>query len=321
MNKILLSIIFCIGFITNILGQEARTVETDSSANILVPSDSVNAKPDSLVFWKTSGSLNLNLQQIALKNWAAGGNSSIAIGSRIEGTANYEKNGKFWENSFKIGYGLIRNGGEGNDFEKTDDFLIMGSKYGQKFNKKVSMTTAVYFRTQMDEGYKSQKDANGEDELVLISDFMAPGYLQTSLGLTLNRSENVFVTLSPFTGRFTFVLNDSLSNVGAFGVEPGRSIRSEAGISLMGKFEKEILENVKVQANGNLFSNYETFPNTVVNLEMIINLKVNNFISSNISSQLIYDDKVINVNEDGSTSSNVQIKNIINLGFTIGFNP
>ena len=149
------------------------------------------------------------------------------------------------------------------------------------------MTTAVYFRTQMDEGRKEQKNANGEVERLLISDFMAPGYLQASIGLTLSKSENIFITLSPFTGRFTFVLNDSLSNAGAFGVDPGEYIRSEAGISLQGKFEKEIFQNVKLQANGNIFSNYETFPNTAVNVEMIINMKVNNFISSNISSHLI----------------------------------
>ena len=171
----------------------------------------------------------------------------------------------------------------------------------------------------MDEGHKDQKDAAGEIERVLISDFMAPGYLQTSLGLTLNKSENVFITLSPFTGRFTFVLNDSLSNAGAFGVNPGDYIRSEAGISLTGKFEKELLQNVNLRLNGNLFANYETFPNTVVNIEMIINLKVNNFISSNISSHLIYDNKVTSVREDGSIGTDVQIKNIINLGFTIGF--
>jgi Protein of unknown function (DUF3078) len=321
MNKILLSICLLIGIISTTFGQVADSTSVDSTAIAarLLPLDTVFTKPDSLIFWKTSGSLNVNLQQIALKNWAAGGNSSIAFGGAVEGSANYSKNGKIWENNVKVGYGMIRNGGEGNNFEKTDDFVIVGSKYGQKFSEKVMMTTAVYFRTQMDEGYKDQKNASGEIERVFISDFMAPGYLQASVGLTLSKSESIFATLSPFTGRFTFVLNDSLSNAGAFGVNPGDYIRSEAGISLMGKFEKEIFQNVKMQVNGNLFANYETFPNTVVNVEMIINMKVNNFISSNISSHLIYDDKVTSVREDGSVGTDVQIKNIINLGFTLGF--
>ncbi len=321
MNKILLSIFILIGINGTTFGQveDATAVDSTAIAAKFVPIDTVLAIPDSLIIWKTSGSINVNLQQIALKNWAAGGNSSIAVGGAIEGSANYSKNGKIWENNVKVGYGMIRNGGEGNEFEKTDDFVILGSKYGQKFSEKIMMTTAVYFRTQMDEGRKEQKNANGEVERLLISDFMAPGYLQASIGLTLSKSENIFITLSPFTGRFTFVLNDSLSNAGAFGVDPGEYIRSEAGISLQGKFEKEIFQNVKLQANGNIFSNYETFPNTAVNVEMIINMKVNNFISSNISSHLIYDDKVISIEEDGSTSSGIQIKNIINLGFTIGF--
>ena len=318
-----MSICILIGIISATFGQEGDSTSVDSTAIAarLLPLDTVFSMPDSLILWKTSGSLNINLQQIALMNWAAGGNSSIAVGGAVEGAANYAKDDKVWESNVKVGYGMIRIGGDGNKFEKTDDFVILGSKYGQKFNKKVMMTTAVYFRTQMDEGYKDQKNASGEIETVLISDFMAPGYLQASLGLTLTKSENVFITLSPFTGRFTFVLNDSLSNAGAFGVNPGDYIRSEAGISLMGKFEKELVHNVNLQVNGNLFANYETFPNTVVNIEMIINLKVNNFISSNISSHLIYDDKVTSVREDGTIGTDVQIKNIINLGFTIGFNP
>lgn len=320
MNKFVLAIFIWIGIINMTFGQVAAAVVVDSTlTNSPLPSDTVLVKPDSLIFWKTSASINANLQQIALKNWAAGGNSSVAVGGAFEGAANYAKDNKIWENNIRVGYGLIRNGGEENEFEKTDDFVILGSKYGQKFNEKVMLTTAVYFRTQMDEGFKDQKDANGEIESVLISDFMAPGYLQASIGLTLSQSENIFVTLSPFTGRFTFVLNDSLSNVGAFGVDPGEYIRSEAGISLMGKFKKDIVENVTLQANGNLFANYETFPNTVVNIETIINLKVNNFISSNISSQLIYDDKVTTTSDDGTVGAVVQFKNIISLGFTLRF--
>ncbi len=301
-------------------GQEADTVRVDSTAtNALAPTDTVPAIPDSLIFWKNGGSFSINIQQVGLKNWAAGGNSSVAIGGRIETFANYERADRVWENNLKVGYGVIRNGGERNRFEKTDDRIILSSKYSQKFTEKVLMSTAVNFRTQMDRGVKIEKGANGEEVRLFISDFLAPGYLQASLGLTYREEQEFRITLAPFTGRFTFVLNDSLSNAGAFGVEPGEKIRSEAGISLAGKYEKTIWENVKLQANMNLFSNYEKFPNTVVNIEAALNMKVNNFISSNISTQLIYDDDVILTRDDGSRGRDIQLKNVINVGFTIGF--
>ena len=78
------------------------------------------------------------------------------------------------------------------------------------------------------------------------------------------------------------------------------------------------MDNVKLNTVFNLFSNYEKFPNTVVNMEATINLKVNEFISSNISSQLIYDDDVIITRSDGSQGKDIQLKNVINVGFTLG---
>lgn len=279
------------------------------------------AIPDSLIYWKDGGRFNLNVQQVGLTNWAAGGESSVAIGSALEGFVNFEKDDIVWENRGKIAYGVIRNGGSDNRFEKTNDVINLSSVYSQKFNEKVLMTSAINFKTQFADGVKIEKIAGTSDtRRRLISDFMAPGYLQASLGLTFRDEERGFsTTLSPFTGRFTFVLNDSLSNAGAFGVDPGDQIRSEAGISLTGSVRKTVMENVLFHANFNLFSNYEKFPNTVVNVEAGLNLKVNNFIQSNISSQLIYDDDVIITRSDGSRGRELQIKNVINVGFTLGF--
>ena len=79
------------------------------------------------------------------------------------------------------------------------------------------------------------------------------------------------------------------------------------------------MQNVKLQTNFNLFSNYEKFPNTVVNVEAILNLKVNDFIQSNISSQIIYDDDVIVTRSDGSQGRDWQVKNVINVGFVLSF--
>jgi len=283
--------------------------------------DTTATVPDSLIFWKKGGKLNLTVQQVGLTNWAAGGESSVAIGGGVEGFLNYEEGQIVWENKAQVGYGVIRNGGGGNRFEKTDDQVVLSSKYSQKFSEKVLMTSAINFRTQMDRGYKIENIPNSsETRRTLISNFMAPGYLQASLGLTFRDSKKGYTaTLAPFTGRFTFVLNDSLSEAGAFGITPNDKIRSEAGISLRGGYQKDIMENVKFQTNFNLFSNYEKFPNTVVNVEAVLNLKVNDFIQSNISTQLIYDDDVIVTRSDGSQGKDIQVKNVINVGFVLGF--
>lgn len=276
---------------------------------------------DSISYWKNGGSFNLNIQQVGLTNWAAGGNSSLAIGGILEGFTNFEREEVVWENRAKIGYGVIRNGDNTNRFEKTDDQIILTSKYSQKFSQQILMTAAINFRTQMDEGFKLENVAGQtEKRRVLISDFMAPGYLQASLGLTYRPADmGLTATLAPFTGRFTFVMNDSLSTAGSFGVMAGEKIRSEAGISLIGTYERTIMKNVELKTAYNFFSNYEKFPNTVVNIEAGLNLKVNDFIQSKINSQLIYDDDVKVTRSDGTRGRDIQLKNVITVGFILKF--
>ncbi|MBO6497039.1 MAG: DUF3078 domain-containing protein, partial [Roseivirga sp.] len=276
---------------------------------------------DTITYWKNGGNFNLNIQQVGLTNWAAGGSSSLAIGGIVEGFTNYEREEVVWENKLKIGYGIIRNGDNSNRFEKTDDAVILNSKYSQKMSQEILMTATINFRTQMDEGVKLETvSGQSEKRRVLISDFMAPGYLQASLGLTYKPTDwGLTATLAPFAGRFTFVLNDSLATAGSFGVAAGERIRSEAGISLIGSFKKTLMKNVEFETNYNFFSNYEKFPNTVVNVEASLNLKVNDFIQSKINTQLIYDDDVKVTRSDGTRGRDIQLKNVITVGFILKF--
>ena len=58
---------------------------------------------------------------------------------------------------------------------------------------------------------------------------MAPGYLVTSIGWEYNKGKNFYVHLSPLAGKATFVLNDSLSKVGSYGVDPGEKVLFQLG--------------------------------------------------------------------------------------------
>ena len=52
---------------------------------------------------------------------------------------------------------------------------------------------------------------------------MAPAYLTTGLGFTYDPGKIFTVVLSPAAWRGTFVLNDRLSDEGAYGVDPGEN--------------------------------------------------------------------------------------------------
>ena len=59
---------------------------------LLMLGDSIIMKePKKEKFWKTGGNYNLNIQQVTLSNWSAGGTGSAALNSGIILFANYKR--------------------------------------------------------------------------------------------------------------------------------------------------------------------------------------------------------------------------------------
>ena len=267
------------------------------------PNDTVPAAPPK--YWQTDGSFAINFSQVKLSNWAGGGQSSISVNSLVNLSAQYFKGRSIWENRLDIAYGLMRQGDDENaNFRKTDDLLNFISKYNYQIKDGFFVTALTDFRTQMDVGYEYSTE-NGENRRIKISEFMAPGFLVSSLGVTYKKGKTYSITLSPFTSKFTFVLDDSLSQLGAFGVDPGSLVRSELGAALRSSYEKEVYTNINFRTNLSLFANYETFSRVDVNWEGILVMKVNNYITSTVSAQLVYDHDII---------QKTQWRNAINVG-------
>ena len=63
----------------------------------------------------------VNLSQVSLTNWAAGGQNSLAVNGLLNSFASYKKGKSTWENTLDLGYGVIKQGTK--DFFKADDKL------------------------------------------------------------------------------------------------------------------------------------------------------------------------------------------------------
>ena len=253
--------------------------------------------------WNTGATFGVNFSQVKLSNWSGGGQSSLSIGSLLTLDADYARDKSIWENQLSLAYGLIRQGDSEQRFSKTDDLLNFLSKYNYHIDEGFFVTALADFRTQMDDGYEYTETGRNR-----ISDFMAPGFLVTSLGATHLKKDLYSLTLSPVAGKFTFVMDEELSNAGAFGIEPGEEVKKEFGAAFNARFEDEIFANGKFRTNLNLFANYETFSRVDVNWEGVLTLQVNDYINSSIAAQLIYDHDVV---------QKTQWRNIINVGFLL----
>jgi len=249
-------------------------------------------------YWQNGLKGTLTFTQINLTNWVAGGNNSVALTGYLGLFANYNRNKISWESALDLGYGFIDQTGIG--LRKTDDKFSLNSKLGYKISgERWLWSTLIDFKTQFAKGFAFPNDS------VPISKFASPAYITISTGIEFKLTKNFYLMLSPLTTKFTIVTDQILADSGAFGVEPaeldpnglklkdGQNMRSELGTFLKGYFKKDFVENVNLESKLELFTSYRgNFGNIDVNWENILILKVNNWLSTNLIMQLIYDDDI-----------------------------
>ncbi|MCL4857158.1 MAG: DUF3078 domain-containing protein, partial [Flavobacteriales bacterium] len=272
----------------------------------------------------------LKFTQVSLTNWAAGGDNSISLNGITNLFANYKKGNSTWDNTLDLAYGLMKQGKQG--MRKTDDRVDFMSKYGQRAFKNWYYAALINFRTQMAPGY------NYPDDSTKISNFLAPAYLLVAIGMDYKPNDNFNVFISPLTMRTTIVNDSKLADAGAFGVDKaeyndlgekiknGKMFRSEYGGYLRSLLKADIMKNIKLISKLDLFSNYSDHPERIdVNWEVLIALKVNEYISATIATNLIYDhdvDIAVDENGDGvfdAFGPRTQFKEVLGIGLTYKF--
>ncbi len=173
--------------------------------------------------WKIHGQNTLLINQSSFSNWAAGGVNSVAANIVLDYDFDYKKDKWSWDNKAIFGYGISKQAGTG--WRKTDDRIILNSLLGYKAAKYWLYTFYANFQSQFTNGYSY----NAANQQTLISAAFAPAYLTFGPGFAYKKSDNFRINISPFAARITLVQNDSLSNIGAFGVTPGSKSLFEFG--------------------------------------------------------------------------------------------
>lgn len=257
--------------------------------------------------WKKGGFIGLNFTQVNLSQWAQGGENSLAFSGTLNLFANYIKGKIDWQNSLDLAYAMIQSGNNG--IRKSDDKIDLTSKYSRKFSEHWLYGVLFNFKSQFANGYKFPNDS------IAVSKFFSPAYITLAPGVTYKPVEYFEVFISPATGKWTFVNDQILSDAGAYGVEPGETVRSEFGAYLNLKFRKDIMENVNFSTKLELFNNYtdkdkDNAKKIDVNWENALNMKVNKFITASITTQLLYDANVV---------ERTQFKQTVGVGFGYKF--
>lgn len=276
------------------------------------------AAADSVAGWKTEGIFQLNLTQVSLTNWAAGGFSSVSGIAMFNGTANWKKDKRAWDNSLALAFG-------GQDQQdgptvKTDDRIELNSKYGYELSKAWYVAGLAQFRTQFTEGFNA--------EGTRISNLMAPGYALIGVGMDYKPNDKLSIYMSPATARLVIVTDDRLwggsddPDLRVYGVLNGETTALEAGGYVRFQYQTPLAENITFLTRGDLFSNYLREPGNIdVTWETLWTFKVNEWFAATLNTLLIYDHdtKLPKVNAEGLPYAGpaTQFKQTLGLGLTV----
>ncbi len=268
--------------------------------------------------WTFTGSSTVNFSQVGLQNWTGGGNNTVAVQGLFTTSVNFISPNTYWDNSSLVGYGLTKISKD--PFRKSDDRLLLVSKYGVKAIENFRYTGLLDFRTQFAIGrnFSAPFDSTIGD-FPKTSNLFAPAFLTTAIGFEYIPVKSLSILLAPVSGRFTYINDNQLSEAGAYGVEPGSKMLSEIGTFCNILYTDEPLDNVRIVSRLNLFSRYDGFSTMIVTWENMVTMKVSSFINVSLATDLFYDQRISISREDGTVGPATQLRNIFSLGFGYTF--
>lgn len=339
----------CMGMTHVAVAQELTDAQKAAAAAAAAVAEApeVEKKEPKPRYWEESLKTNIKFGQTSLTNWAAGGDNTVTLQAFIDGNANYKKNDMFWNNRLQLDYGFVYASSK-PILQKSDDRIYLESKFGYKNvnMKNFSLSINYDFKSQFNTGYDYLTPSlpEGEiprDELIkywkdarkIKSGFLAPAYTNLAVGIDVKPFKWLSLNIAPLTGGFVIVtdpqlrknygmqLRDEWKDVTEGLPEDGsqyRSARFEFGAQVKADIAVKVNDNFSYTSQLVLFSNYLDHPeNLRVNWDNRFDWKLAKYFSLTLTTNLIYDDKVMIFNEaDGLTKQRVQFKESLLFGFT-----
>ena len=256
--------------------------------------------------WKFGTTVKLDFNQGHVsKGWAEGGESSISALSGVKSFAKYKKNKTSWETTVDMQYGLLKSGD--NEFRKNQDKLDFNTKLGHLAFKKWYYTSMFNMKTQFVRGYNYSSDGSRK----LISSFFAPAYIIASIGLDYKPKPSFSMLLSPFTAKYTIVSDTANIDQTAFGIDADEKVKKEVGAYVKLLYKWKITKDISMENKLEFYSSYSNTPKNVdVDWQFILNLPINQYLTTTISTYFISDD---------DTGSRVQFKENLGVGVRYRF--
>ena len=266
--------------------------------------------------WRSVLTGQLAFSQAAYSNWQEGGLDALAFTAGTNGR--FERLlGRFQQtHAARLAFGVVKQ--DTLDLRKAVDVIRYAFDLQYTGTGVFRPTFATEIRTQFAPGY--DYDPTPEDyptlaELIVpgrelkVSDFFAPAVWTQSLGVTYD-PDRWYTVRFGFGVKETIVLIDRLQPV--YGNNPGETVRVQAGLEALAEANRELFENVLWTSRLGLFQAFNQIGDDApdVVFENLLQLKVNDWLSTNLEVVTLY---------DKDTIDEIQLKEVLSLGVAIAF--
>jgi len=241
-------------------------------------------------YWRKYLTLGINLNQSAFSdNWSGGGVNSFALGTNFDFKAEYNLKPLSYTTELIMIYGISKNKGQVS--RKTNDRIFFDNKLATQLSKKWYFFGSLSFESQFADGFQYSTDSKGNVSASLISRFMAPGYFTESIGFEYKPVKYIDIRFGTGTARQTLVLDTTIyHNIpGNYGVTPRSVFRNELAFQVVSTINKDIAQNMNLQARYALFIPYNNFSHITHRLDAVLAARVNRLINVTVNGTLLYD--------------------------------
>lgn len=252
--------------------------------------------------WMPSFVAGINMSQVSFKDWAKGGENSVAWTLKGDFTLHYKSENWRFKNQLKGEYGRTQIGD--NDFRTTSNEVFLESVLSLNVGWGVDPYVSNMLRTQISTGYNYKVTPE-----VKISDFFDPGYITQSIGFTYDRHEN-FTTRLGLAFKETFTKDYRQYSDDSETKDKIEDFKFETGLESVTEAQLNLAENIDWKGKLRLFTRFENIDVWDVRWDNIIVAKVNSWLNVNFEFIMLY---------EKAQSLKTQMKEALQIGVTYKF--
>ncbi|MCL2510877.1 MAG: DUF3078 domain-containing protein [Bacteroidales bacterium] len=284
--------------------------------------------------WKITNLASVNINQTGYTQWAGGGQNSFSLGTFNNFSATYTKNHYLFDCYANLGYGMMKQ--QSDDFwRKTDDKIdvMVNNGWKWKANNASWYYGALFTMTsQFAHGYNY--DLGEPSESTLKSTTLSPAYFNLAPGVTYRYKERFSWFFSPCNGRMLLIADQRIADLGLYGntMEArgingnpvGKKVDLGMGIFTEIRWKQPLVTGIDIDTKLRISNNYldkrtDNHWNFDIDYLLLLNFKVNKYISANLRLEILYDDDTHITRKDDKVGPVLQLKEIIGIGFAWNF--